>query len=197
MRTFPKWENAEYIDIEEALAEDFRSYALNPKVIKNRPKRNTLFRKILNFLKKLFRIKPTTADLMRGEELATEGVAGEMFQNLYFASKNPKLLNNYTPLISNVALDELNRGIEQVNNDQEDALDEIDSALVIESLDSLLSTVVDNTFEKKGALDAAVSIISNENNKSQFFDFARKRFLKDIENIQIRHEYDKLKEKYK
>ena len=180
----PEYAKLSSREVEEMLAEDFRSYALNPKVIKGQPKRNTLFRRILNFLKKLFRITPSTADLIRGEELATEGVAGELFQNLYFASKNPKLLNNYTPLISNVALDELNRGIEQVNNDQEDALDDIDSALVIESLDSLLSTVADNTFEKKGALDAAVSIISNENNKSQFFDFARKRFLKDIENIQ-------------
>jgi hypothetical protein len=180
----PEYANLSAREVEEMLAEDFRSYALNPKVIKGQPKRNTLFRRILNFLKKLFRITPSTADLIRGEELATEGVAGELFQNLYFASKNPALLNNYTPLITNVALDELNRGIEQVNNNQEDALDEIDSALVIESLDSLLSTVVDNTFEKKGALDAAISIISNENNKSQFFDFARKRFLKDIENIQ-------------
>lgn len=180
----PEYAKLSSREIEEMLAEDFRSYALNPKVIKNQPKRNTLFRRILNFLKKLFRIKPSTADLIRGEELATEGVAGELFQNLYFASKNPALLNNYTPLISNVLFDELNRGIEQVNNDQEDALDEIDSALVVESLDSLLSTVVDSTFEKKGALDAAVSIISNEKNKSQFFDFAEKRFLKDIENIQ-------------
>lgn len=170
--------------VEEMLAEDFRSYALNPKVIKGQPKRNSIFRRILNFLKSFFKTKPTTADLIRGEELATEGVAGELFQNLYFASKNPKLLNNYTPLISNVALDELNRGIEQVNNNQEDALDDVDSATVIESLDSLLSTVIDTTYEKKGALDAAVSIISNENNKSQFFDFAKKKFLKDIENIQ-------------
>jgi|688.fasta_scaffold00608_29 hypothetical protein len=180
----PEYAKLSARQVEEMLAEDFRSYALNPKVIKGQPKRNSIFRRILNFLKSFFKTKPTTADLIRGEELATEGVAGELFQNLYFASKNPKLLNNYTPLISNVALDELNRGIEQVNNNQEDALDDVDSATVIESLDSLLSTVIDTTYEKKGALDAAVSIISNENNKSQFFDFAKKKFLKDIENIQ-------------
>jgi hypothetical protein len=179
----PEYANLKAREVEEMLAEDFRSYALNPKVIKNRPKRNTLFRKILNFLKKLFRIKPTTADLMRGEELATEGVAGELFQNLYFASKNPALLNNYTPLISNVVLDELNRGIEQVKNSTEDALNDIDSATVIESLDSLLGEVIDGAFKEKGALDASVSIITNENNKSKFFEFARKRFLSDIEKI--------------
>lgn len=180
----PEYAKLSAREVEEMLAEDFRSYALNPKIIKGQPKRNTLFRRILNFLKKLFRITPTTADLIKGEELATEGVAGELFQNLYFASKNPALLNNYTPLISNVALDELNRGIEQVANKQEDALDEVDSALVIESLDSLLSTVIDTTFQSRGALDAAVSIISNENNKSQFFNFAKKQFIKDIEKIQ-------------
>lgn len=180
----PEYAKLSARQVEEMLAEDFRSYALNPKVIKGRSKRNTLFRKILNFLKKLFRIKPSTADLIKGEELATEGVAGELFQNLYFASKNPKLLNNYTPLISNVALDELNRGIEQINNNEEDALNDMDSDLVIETMDSLLATVIDNTYEKKSALDAALSIISNENNKSKFFNFARNRFLKDIENIQ-------------
>ena len=179
----PEYANLTAREVEEMLAEDFRSYALNPKVIKNRPKRNTLFRKILNFLKKLFRIKPTTADLMRGEELATEGVAGELFQNLYFASKNPDLLNNYTPLISNVVLDELNRGIEQVKNSTEDALNDIDSATVIESLDSLLGEVIDGAFKEKGALDASVSIITNESNKSKFFEFARRRFLDDIEKI--------------
>jgi predicted kinase len=179
----PEYANLTAREVEEMLAEDFRSYALNPKVIKNRPKRNTLFRKILNFLKKLFRIKPTTADLMRGEELATEGVAGELFQNLYFASKNPALLNNYTPLISNVVLDELNRGIEQVKNSTEDALNDMDSATVVESLDSLLGEVIDGAFKEKGALDASVSIITNENNKSKFFEFARRRFLDDIEKI--------------
>ena len=179
----PEYAKLSARQVEEMLAEDFRSYALNPKVIKGQPKRNTLFRRILNFLKKLFRIKPTTADLIRGEELATEGVAGEMFQNLYFASKNPKLLNNYTPLITNVALDDLNRGIPQVNNKEEDALDDNDSAVVIETLDSLMGDVIGATFKSKGALDAAISIISNENNKSQFFDFAKKRFQKDVERI--------------
>jgi predicted kinase len=179
----PEYAKLSAREVEEMLAEDFRSYALNPRVIKGQPKRNTLFRRILNFLKKLFKIKPTTADLIKGEELATEGVAGELFQNLYFASKNPKLLNNYTPLITNVALDELNRGIERTDNKQEDALDDTDSAVVVESLDSLMGEVVDATFKSKGALDASVSIITNENNKSKFFEFARKRFIKDVERI--------------
>ena len=39
-------------EIEEILAEEFRTYAKNPKAKKGSPKRNTFFRRILNFLKK-------------------------------------------------------------------------------------------------------------------------------------------------
>ena len=180
----PEYATLSSREIEEMLAEDFRSYALNPKVIKGRSKRNTLFRKILNFLKKLFKIQPSTTDLIRSEELATEGVAGELFQNLYFASKNPKLLNNYTPLIDNALFDELNRGIPLVNNKYEDALTDYDSAIAIESIDSLLAEVTDATFKSKGALDASVSIITNEENKAKFFNFAKQRFEKQIKDIQ-------------
>lgn len=180
----PEYAKLSSREIEEMLAEDFRSYALNPKVIKGRSKRNTLFRKILNFLKKLFKIQPSTTDLIRSEELATEGVAGELFQNLYFASKNPKLLNNYTPLIDNALFDELNRGIPLVNNKYEDALTDYDSAIAIESIDSLLAEVTDATFKSKGALDASVSIITNEENKNKFFNFAKERFQKQIKDIQ-------------
>jgi len=180
----PEYAKLSSREIEEMLAEDFRSYALNPKVIKGRSKRNTLFRKILNFLKKLFKIQPSTTDLIRSEELATEGVAGELFQNLYFASKNPALLNNYTPLIDNALFDELNRGIPLVNNKYEDALTDYDSAIAIESIDSLLAEVTDATFKSKGALDASVSIITNEVNKNKFFNFAKERFQKQIKDIQ-------------
>jgi len=180
----PEYAKLSSREVEEMLAEDFRSYALNPKVIKGQTKRNTLFRRILNFLKKLFRINPSTTDLIRSEELATEGVAGELFQNLYFASKNPALLNNYTPLIDNVLLDELNRGIELAGNKNEDALTDYDSAIAIESIDSLLAEVTDATFKSKGALDASVSIITNEENKAKFFNFAKQRFEKQIKDIQ-------------
>jgi len=184
----PEYAKLSSREVEEMLAEDFRSYALNPKIIKGQPKRNSLFRKILNFLKKLFKINPSTADLIRNEELATEGVAGELFQNLYFASKNPALLNNYSPLIDNVLLDDLNRGIQLSSNKDEDALTDYDSAIAIESIDSLLAEVTDATFKSKGALDASVSIITNEENKAKFFNFAKQRFEKQIKDIQAKLE---------
>jgi len=42
-----------YLELEELLAEDFRTYMKNQNVKKDAPKRNSIFRKILNFLKTL------------------------------------------------------------------------------------------------------------------------------------------------
>lgn len=49
-------------EIEEILAEDFINYATTGKVLEERPKRNTVFRKILNLLKKLVGIDTTTIE---------------------------------------------------------------------------------------------------------------------------------------
>jgi hypothetical protein len=184
----PEYANLSFLEIEEMLAEDFRSYALNPKVTKGSPVRNTLFRRILNFLKKLFGVKMTSAsDLIRGEELATEGVAGEMFYNLYFAESNPKLLNNYTPLITNVQFDILNRGIIREDNKNEDALNEFDAAVVVESLDSIASELIDETnkYYMQGGNDnkaAAISILTDPENMKEFLGYAKRKFEKDLKD---------------
>jgi hypothetical protein len=82
----PKWKNLSFLQIEEMIAEDFRSYALDPKPADAMPKRNSIFRKILNFLRKLFGKKPNINSTSE-----VEGVKN-LFEKLYFANKNPKLL---------------------------------------------------------------------------------------------------------
>jgi hypothetical protein len=138
-----KWAKMSFFEIEEALAEEFRSYAKNPKAKKDSPKRNSLFRRILNFIKNLFKnVSP--------QEPATDileiPMVKEMFENLYFASENPALLNRYTPLIENV----LNRGISQERNRNEDALSVQDSDLIVETIDSILSEVIDEMSARTG-----------------------------------------------
>lgn len=46
-----------YLELEELLAEDFRTYMKNQNVKKDSPKRNSIFRKILNFLKTLLGVR--------------------------------------------------------------------------------------------------------------------------------------------
>jgi hypothetical protein len=117
-----------FFEAEEYLAEDFRSYALDQKAKKGSPTRNTLFRRIWNFIKNLF-AKKTTRD--------------ELFQKLYLASSNPKLLNNYSPSIDNIMFDILNRGAEAINDPNVQILSRQDSNLVKESMDSIISQLVD------------------------------------------------------
>ena len=71
-----------YLAIEELIAEDFRQYMMSKgsKIIKGEPKRNTIFRRILNFLKELFTGKNGVNELSK------------MYDNLRKGN-----LNNYTP----------------------------------------------------------------------------------------------------
>ena len=46
-----------YLELEELLAEDFRTYMKDQNVKKDAPKRNSIFRRIVNFLKTIFGLK--------------------------------------------------------------------------------------------------------------------------------------------
>lgn len=143
----PKWAKMSFFEIEEALAEEFRAFSKNPKAKKDSPKRNSIFRRILNFIKNLFKN-------VSAEEVSTGmyeiPMVKEMFDTLYFSSENPALLNTYTPLIENVMFDELNRGISQERNKKEDALSVQDSDLIVESIDAILSQVIDEMSVRNG-----------------------------------------------
>jgi hypothetical protein len=71
-----------YHAVEELIAEDFRQYMMSKgsKIIKGAPERNTIFRRILNFLKELFTGKNGINELSK------------MYDNLRRGN-----LNNYTP----------------------------------------------------------------------------------------------------
>jgi predicted kinase len=75
-----------YFAVEELIAEDFREYMMSKgsKILKQAPQRNSIFRRIWNFLKSLFTGKD-------GNQMLTE-----MYENLRFGQ-----LNTYTPSQSN------------------------------------------------------------------------------------------------
>ena len=65
--------------------------------------------------------------------------------------------------------DELNRGMEQFNNPKEDALNEQDTKLVVDTMDSIVSELVDDYFKdftKGESKAAALALLSDRiNNK--------------------------------
>jgi hypothetical protein len=163
--TVVKFSNATYRQLEEYLAEEFRTYAKEEGVKANSPKRNTIFRKILNFLKNLFKSKNTK---------------DKLFNELYLASKNKKnsqkFLNKYSPLVNTFNFQELNRGIEDIVEPTIDALDKQDSNLVSKSIDSFFSLSADQYSEQAGTKEATIRIFTNEKAKEKIYAEAKVDF---------------------
>ena len=178
-----KWANLNFLDIEELIAEDFRSYALDSKVKKNMPKRNTIFRKILNFLKKLFGKKQ---NINNTSELRS---VKDLFEKLYFADKNQNILNDYTPLVKNVMWNVLNRGPETINNKNEEALNSQDGKQIVNSIDSIFSEVIDKQASKGVSKAGSIAVLSDDyknadgiSNKELAYGYAKKRFISQLNN---------------
>jgi hypothetical protein len=182
--------NAKYKDysnyqIEEILAEEFRSYAKNPKIKKNRPKRNTIFRKILNFLKTLFGKAFKNSSKAANIDVMSIPAVNELYSRLYLSSSDPSLLADYTPSVKNSEFLQLNRGIRQVDNRREDALNDADSKLIVSTIDSLFSEVVDDISKEmakageKSSKSTTLNLVLNPQNRKIVVEEVRER-LKEI-----------------
>jgi hypothetical protein len=149
-----------FFEIEERLAEDFITYAMNPKAEKDSPKRNSIFRKILNFLRELLGLGSVT-DVME------IGTVRKMFDKLYLG----KDLNNYTPLIDNVMFDLLyrNSGIVKPGTETDQVLNRQDSNLLKDSMDSIISDIIDDQVRVKENKSGTLSILLDSRNKEPLY----------------------------
>ena len=168
-----KYKKMSFLEIEELLAENFREYARNPKPIKQQPVRNTLFRKILNFLKALFG-KLNKSNLLDTDILALPNVQN-YFNELFIGE-----INNYTPLIENVMFNQLNRGVTDINDKRTELLNDQDSSDLVNTIDALLSKVVDEQAEDTGKKAGTVQILNNTKLKNIAFDYVRKYMEKQL-----------------
>jgi hypothetical protein len=155
---------ADFFEIEEMLAEDFREYVRTGKVKAKSPKRNTIFRKILNFLRELFGKGSVTdvTDIKR---------VNELFNELYLGTE----LNKYTPSIDNVMFDVLNRniGIVKVGTRDQQALNRQDSNLLKDSIDSIISDIVDKESKRKGMNSGTLSLLLDRRNREPLYKFVK------------------------
>ncbi len=124
------------LQVEEYLAEDFRKYMLNEKTQKDAPKRNTIFRRILDFLKALF--GNTTHAQMLIDSRSVD-VINKLYEKLRVGN-----INEYTFNQENASFDSLGSGIKAI--DPKDDIQELtsdESLLALSTIDSLFSTFVD------------------------------------------------------
>lgn len=154
------YEGKSYLQIEEILAEDFRSYMKKNVAKPNSPMRNTIFRKIVQMLQRLLgKIIPS----LKNVQLDIMSVSGvkELYENLNFGSD--KFFNQYQASVDNARFFELERGItysEKINDESfyRTALSKTDSDLISSSIDSIISNLIDERYKdevKKTTLKGA------------------------------------------
>lgn len=138
------YKNYKFIELEEMLAEDFRNYVKTGQAKKNSPKRNTLFRKILEFLKEVF---GKVLNKFRKQSIEINSLnspmAKEFFDELYQGN-----FNNYSPTIDNKLFYQLDRGPRQLLYPSQDALSPSDGKLVSDSIDNNWAVEIDKIYSK-------------------------------------------------
>jgi len=125
-------QHEKYLAIEELLAEGFRQYVLSDgKVLGKTPVRNTIFRRILNFLKKLFgsnNVEDT--NLLNIEEI---------YAQLYIGN-----INNYSPSSKNSFFgDRALASRPEAVEGQVIGIDEQDAALIVESMNGIIAARIE------------------------------------------------------
>jgi len=188
-RKLGKNKKLSFFDIEEILAEDFRTYAKNPKAVADSPERNSIFRTILNFLKELLGIGSVTnvTDIKK---------VREYYENLYF-NKN---LNQYTPSIDNVMWDLLNRnsGVQTLADENVQALNRQDATTVRNSMDAIISKLGDKLYsERKEDVtqlgqnkSATTKLLEDPRNRNALYSFIFDEF--DTRRIELQDELEAL-----
>jgi hypothetical protein len=175
--TTVKFSEASYLQLEEYLAEDFRTYGIDQAVKKGSPVRNSIFRRIANFLKQLFTKKSTKETL---------------FKNLYFADKNKNFLNKYSPVVDTFSFNVLNRGIGSIENAEVEVLSKQDSNTISKSIDSYISDIVDNIGKEQGNSSPTLRLFIGETNRNALYDLVRQDFEEKLGDAQTK--YNAIKE---
>lgn len=163
---------ADFFEIEEELAEAFREYVRTGKVLKNAPKTNTIFRKILNFLKELFGKGSVT-------DVTDIKAVKELFDKLYLGTE----LNKYTPSIDNVMFNTLNRslGLIKPGTADEQVLNKQDTNKLRNSMDSIISDIVDTEVKVSGKKSATLVILLDSRNRQPLYERIKVRLENKLE----------------
>lgn len=182
------FKEADVWQLEEFLAEEFREYMMSggKKVIKGAPQRNTIFRKLLNMLKALFKGSSVT-DV--AEDPLSNNMVKTMYENLRVGD-----LSAYNFDINNrdKTIGKLNKALvarttvegspSMLNYDQ--------SMLLVNTMDSLISQIVDSQNKTNNTSAYTSQLMGNAKNRKFVYELV-KRQLKDKVIPALREEQEK------
>jgi len=178
MRTFPKWENAEYVDIEEALAEDFRSYAKFQKKFPGIV--GKIFAKINKFLRAMFG-KITRQDMTRPRDIAK-------VKDYYNALYKGEILD-FKYSMDNVFPEwhKLNRLkvpqpiVKEAKNFEEFTIDE--AKQITTTLDNLIGSAIERYNSTKDTKAGPIKLFADPQNRVKLYQ----QVLSDLESEEERY----------
>lgn len=160
--------------LEEYLAEDFRKYSISEaRKSSPNPVRNTIFRKIWNFLKELFSGVKIKDIITQPDSVAN---IRDIYNKLFYGQ-----LNSYLPSIDNVQFGVLNSGVEPVTEkDQQGPMEKSlsleESRLLVDSIDSLISETINRINTIKGNATATTETLTEKDKLSKLYSNIKKNF---------------------
>ena len=172
-----KFSEAEDIELEEFMAEDFRKFVLSngKKVIDGRPSRNNIFTKIYNFLKALYKGQSYISIMA---DMEAVGTIKDLYQKLYMGQ-----VNDYKPSLNNVQFTLLNKGIQALDatRDENKGLTYQDSMTLVQTIDSELAAALT---DPKLGLNVSVGVIFTDPNLTEaIYNVVKQRVEKLKDNL--------------
>jgi hypothetical protein len=168
--TLPKYKGKTFFDIEEELAEEFRTYAKSKGKKEVKGLLGKIFDKIYQFIQKMFGKITKKQAATNLQDVAS---VKELFDKLYRASENPEILSNLMPSMDNVMFGKLNRS--KVINDNF-TLEE--SKKVADAMDSMMAIIFQNYNTDFNTTAGAIKLLKNPEYKKDLYKDVYDRFEK-------------------
>jgi len=172
--------NAKPLQLEEYLAEEFRKFMLSGGTYTRpeTPVQNSIFDWLFNLIKKLFgKAKTTDSEMPIIQELYQKLRVGDMSGFNFDVNNRDKTIG------------QLNKAVEKISSNKEDIdLNHQDSMQLINTIDSIISNIVDFTNKKSGTNRFTVGFFKKEENMKVAYKYAKQQ----LETTIKKHLEDKI-----
>ena len=185
VKSYPKWADKSYFDIEEDIAEDFRDYARS-KGKKQAPKGflGKVFQRIYDFLNNMFGKVSKQELATRPRDIAS---VKELFDKLYVASERPEVLKDMLPSTDNMMFTQLNRAkaiasVKDVATKYE-PFDSAESLKAVSYLDSMIPEIFSKVNQERNITSAPVRVLQTNTNRKHLYTLLEKKLLEKYEGL--------------
>jgi len=168
-----KFSDAERIELEEFIAEEFRNYAMNGGKFKVKNEKTSFLSKIFDRIwKALKALVGGSTDVNVYSNPGSSGVLSDIFNTLYTA-KTPEQFLPYKASMKNAEFGKLNSGV--VASDPNDNLSQSEALLFTKTIDGIFSDIISNQVYNKGNFNASVGVFDNPKALSEIYKVAKAR----------------------